>query len=627
MKRTLAALISSKVVAVVAIVFLIAMSAVTVTSHVMISKEARIGAANMLESVNGDIEKRLGLVEMVAQGNSWVVGDGFDNDGFMYYVTSQSVMCNPNVLGCAVAFLPDEAHPQGHAPYAYRDEAGKIQTKDLNDHPYTEEDWFKTAMADGAPYWSEPYYDGGGAGQMMCTYSYPIKDTLGTIRGVVTADIALDWIEDMVRNVAPYENSYMVLSSRKGKLLSMASDSAAFAGNVLDNARHAKDRRVVDASEKMLAGETGYAVIKGKKGLSVMLYSPLENGWSSAMVVRYRDVLKGCSVMHWFMVVVGLLGLLSIYILCRRVIKRLANPLNHFANSAREISKGDFDVKLPDVANCSEMLTLHESMDQMQRSLKHYIADLQTTTQANARIESELNMARNIQLGMVPHDFPQGKSYDIYALLHPAREVGGDFYDFAETDGKLYFAVGDVSGKGMPAALVMAITKAAFRFFAGMGMPVEEILYHINHTVSDGNESMMFVTLFAGCLDLATGEMTYCNGGHNPILVTPIEGGSRYLDEKPNVAVGVMDGFRYAKETLQLHKGDGLLLYTDGVTEAERADKNQYGEEALLKLADTPRFRESQSRQRVELLSEDVKTFVDGNEQNDDITIMSIVLK
>ena len=627
MKRTFASLISSKVVLVVAAIFVVAMGIVTAMSHILIAEEAQRGTENMLESVTHDIEKSLNVVEMVAKGNSWVVSDGLDDDAFLYHVTRRTVECNENLVGCAIAFAPGAHHGKAaDAPYSYRDEEGNIVSKNLNDHDYMNEDWYRSAFERKEAYWSEPYFDEGGARRVMCTYSYPILDSAGGMIGVITADIGLEWIEARVREVSPYRNSYMILASREGKLLSVASDSVMFQKDVISNAMKVKDRRALEATRKMLAGERGIEQTRGAEGLSFVVYAPLENGWSAAMVCKYKEILASCSQMHWFMLVVGLAGLTGIYLICRRTISRLSAPLSRFADSAKEISRGDFNVALPKVANCSEMMTLHDSMDSMQVALKQYIDELQTTTRANERIESELNVARNIQLGMVPHDFPKEKPYEVYALLKPAREVGGDFYDFMEKDGKLYIAAGDVSGKGMPAALVMAITKAAFRFFAGMGMAVEEIVYHINHTISEGNDSMMFVTLFAGRLDLATGELEYCNAGHNPILVARRDEEAYYLKEKANVAVGVLDGYRFEKETCHIGKGDTLLLYTDGVTEAERGDRQQFGEERLLEAVNSTEYKQSSAKEQVEKIMQHLKSYTMENEQNDDITLMSVKL-
>jgi sigma-B regulation protein RsbU (phosphoserine phosphatase) len=288
--------------------------------------------------------------------------------------------------------------------------------------------------------------------------------------------------------------------------------------------------------------------------------------------------------------------------------------------AARNMSGGNLDVPLPEVKSRDEVLQLRDSFAYMQRSLTDYINELKTTTAANNRMEGELSVARDIQMGMLQSDFPP----TLHAKLVPAKEVGGDLYDFMTLDdGTLYFAIGDVSGKGAPAALMMSITRAALRFVAGLGLDMAQAMSRVNDSIAEANSGDMFVTLFIGRLNPATGVMEYCNGGHNPIIVMGPDRHVRFLKAKPNLALGVMEGFRYEAERMQLEHGTRLLLYTDGVTEAERADKEQYGEGRLLAWAGN-HSGETTEEAFVEGLYESVKEYTGDNPQNDDITIMSI---
>ena len=227
-------------------------------------------------------------------------------------------------------------------------------------------------------------------------------------------------------------------------------------------------------------------------------------------------------------------------------------------------------------------------------------------------------------MGMLPHSFPEMTGCSLHAMVQPAKEVGGDMYDFVDAGDCLYFMVGDVSGKGVPAALFMAIARAAFRFVGAMGLPMAEVMQRVNNSLCDGNDNMMFVTLFAGCLDRQTGTLTYCNAGHNPILVVPPEGKARFLQAKPNLAAGLMMDFPYEEECIPLQKGSRLILYTDGVTEAERADMEQFGEQRLLDWADSLNPDVSAHAAMLSLYSR-VKEYTRGVAQNDDITIVSIL--
>lgn len=376
-----------------------------------------------------------------------------------------------------------------------------------------------------------------------------------------------------------------------------------------------------------MAGRKGVRQFNNGNGNSFAVFGPLENGWSAAIVCQYRDVLEKVLRMNSILVAVCLFGLLALFIFCHRAVKRLTQPITELTVSAMNMAKGNFHAQLADVDTNDEMRRLHDSFAYMQFTLNDYISELRLTTASNERFESELNIARSIQQNMVPHNFPQRSDFDLFALLQPAREVGGDLYDFVVRDNKLYFTIGDVSGKGVPAAMFMSITRILSNFILGLGQELDEVLGKINNTISDGNESGMFVTLFMGCLDLETGHLSYCNGGHNPLVVIPTNGAEPYfLPQKPNIALGVWPGFKFEMQEVDLEKGTRLLLYTDGVSEAERFDKSQYGNDRLLAWAKSSDNIEGEELACRNLL-DDVQKFTAGNEQNDDITIMSIKLK
>lgn len=240
-------------------------------------------------------------------------------------------------------------------------------------------------------------------------------------------------------------------------------------------------------------------------------------------------------------------------------------------------------------------------------------------------IDSELTIASKIQEGMLSKKFPEKNVVDIHAAMCPAKEVGGDFYDFQIKGDYLYFAIGDVSGKGVPAAIVMAITKHAFRMYNGLHLSMDALVSQINNSISKDNEVGMFVTLFVGRINLKTREFDYCNAGHNPLVNISSQGHAQFLDVKTNIVVGIIEDFPYVAQHTVLEKDSCLVLYTDGVTEAERKTKELYGNERLLAWANNHDITKNATDSCNDLYN-DVIQFANGNEQNDDITIMTIKL-
>ncbi len=243
---------------------------------------------------------------------------------------------------------------------------------------------------------------------------------------------------------------------------------------------------------------------------------------------------------------------------------------------------------------------------------------LQRVTVANERISSELGIAWTIQSSVLNRRVPAC----LGTALRPAREVGGDFYDFREKDGCLYLAIGDASGKSVPAALFAFLADAGFRMAADMGLPPDEIVARVNALLCEGNDTCMFVTLFVGRLDLATGCMEYCSAGHPPVVVVGPDGKATPLATRHNAAAGMVDGFRYAIQTATFASGTRLLLYTDGVTEAERRDHELYGEDRLLAFA-AAHAKEPPATMAESMLGE-LDRFADGAEQSDDITVLAV---
>ena len=245
---------------------------------------------------------------------------------------------------------------------------------------------------------------------------------------------------------------------------------------------------------------------------------------------------------------------------------------------------------------------------------------LQRATVANERLSSELGIARTIQSSVLKRKVPPY----LGTILRPAREVGGDFYDFQEKDGLLYFAVGDASGKSIPAALFTFLAGAGFRMAADMGLPPDEIVARINALLCRDNDTCMFVTLFVGRLDLSSGRLEYCNAGHTPLVIMKPGGGAEFLAAKRNIAAGVMDGYAYAMQVTTFAPGTTLLAYTDGVTEAERADHEQYGEKRLLAFASA--HAKDAPASFVENMERELDAFMAGAEQSDDITALAVLV-
>ena len=573
------------------------------------------------------IDNVLHSVELAVHNLAWTIMDELDNPDYMYSVTRRIIESNHFVSGSAIAFEPYYYKDKGSffAPYAYR-EGDQIKSKQLGtkDYDYHYMDWYQIPRLLNKPYWSEPYYDEGGGNMIMTTYSYPLYDERGSLIAIFTADLSLEWFAEQVNAIKPYPNSYNMMIGRGGTFLVHRRRDAILNETMFASARLTNDQEMLTTAHRMVDGERGIKEFKRGSEHVYLCYAPVEaTGWSVAVAYSHEDIFAGVNSMRHFFFWIALAGLLLLTLLCFLTIRRMTRPLTDFAQSAREIARGNFSAELPAIRSKDEMRTLHDSFHYMQQSLRSYINELQLTTANKERIESELRIARSIQLGMVPKlfpPFPEREDVDLYAALIPAREVGGDLYDFFIENDQLHFIIGDVSGKGVPASLVMAVTCRLFRTVASYIHTPEGIVEALNEALSRSNESNMFCTAFVGMLDLKSGDLRYCNAGHNPPLTISLQGDVKPLDVKPNLALGVWPGFGYTGQSCHLEQGTTLFMYTDGVTEAENTAHKLFGDEGLL--ASLKRNPSQSPRRVVEEVLKDLRSYTDGAEQSDDITIL-----
>nr|WP_246237811.1 PP2C family protein-serine/threonine phosphatase [Caldichromatium japonicum] len=303
----------------------------------------------------------------------------------------------------------------------------------------------------------------------------------------------------------------------------------------------------------------------------------------------------------------------------------ISRPLCALAQANERIAQGALDVPLPTLNRGDEVGLLTDSFAAMQSALRQYIDQLQAATAAKERLESELRIARDIQMSILPRPLPleAQRTFALCATLVPAREVSGDFYDFFMLAAdRLYLVIADVSGKGVPSALFAVATKSLIKAKAHDRFDPAAILTEVNAELAADNPSNMFITVFCGVLDTRSGELIYTNAGHNPPILLGTDGRARWVKSQPQVLLGVMDGVCYRSDRANLLPGERLVLYTDGLTEAKNGQDELFREARLLAAL------ESSPRQELGGLLAgvlgQVVTFVGAAPQADDMTLLAI---
>ncbi|MBO4769138.1 MAG: SpoIIE family protein phosphatase, partial [Bacteroidales bacterium] len=454
-------------------------------------------------------------------------------------------------------------------------EGAEVQYRSLatEEYNYPEQEWFVKPLKSNKGYWSEPYIDEGGGDILMTTFSMPVHDKEGNIAAILTADISLDWLTGLIGDIEIYPHAFSMMISRTGKVMVCPVKDFEMNRQVWEITPELNDPVGAESVvEAMLNGEKGNRVLGYRKGKFHVYYEPVERtGWSMCIVIPQAEIFGKLRRIFWLVTLMQLVGLLMLGLIMRAAA----------------------------------------------RSQKKYFA----LSENKEKMENELRIASEIQKSMIPKTFPpfpERKDIDMAAAIIPAKEVGGDLYDFYIRDEKLFFCIGDVSGKGVPASLVMAVTRSLFRAVSAHETRPGAIVTKMNDSMTDINENDMFVTFFCGILDLANGHLRYCNAGHNaPVALTDAKA---FLPVEANLPLGIMKGMEFREQEMTLKYDDALFLYTDGITEAENSEHEQFGEKRML---DCLSQRKS-SQNHLDNVSNAVRSFVGDTEQSDDITMLFI---
>ena len=629
-KSSISGRLTLRVLIVSAVIFTLTFGIFVRMAANRVRHEATKHAHSELSNTIHQIDAVLKAVETAIENTAWLVPYRLSSPEFMYALTERLLQNNDFICGAAVAFEPDYYASKGHffSPYSYRDEDGEIKSKQLGSETYDYHymDWYQIPKLLNEPYWSEPYYDHGGGEMMMTTYSKPLYDENGNMYAILTADLSLEWLTELVSGIQAFDKAYNLMVSRNASYIVHPDPNLILNETIFSSTYGDEDESLIKLKDDMVNCRAGEVLRSKEGGKFFVFYSPVETTcWSVAIVCPRSELYANVRKMRKILIYFGVLALLFMIAMSYNGIRKVVAPIEDFSGVAKKIAEGDFNAELPQINSEDELKELHDSFHYLQTSLSRYIDELQSTTANKERIESELRIAQGIQMGMLPKSFPafpERKDIALAAKIVPAKEVGGDLYDFFIEDDKLYFIVGDVSGKGIPASLVMAVTCRLFRSVATHLDKPEEIVASLNNSLSDGNESNMFCTAFLGILDLKTGHLAYCNAGHNAPLVIESNGNVSAIDVKPNLALGLFSDFPYEGQETVISKGMGLYLFTDGVNEAENDAKELFGDERLYAMLQD--FAHCESKEIIEETFAQVKRHAAGANQSDDITVMCI---
>ena len=632
-RRKLSIRVSLWVVLFAALIFIAALGFLFLRARNAVREEAVSRATQILDKTSLQVEGILNRVEVASAMTEWLVQRHPDNPDSMFVYSRGMLENNPDFYNCSIAFEPYYFKNRGRYFSAYSKHYGDgIRTIQggSDNYQYFYMDWYLMAKLLDRPCWTEPYMDldvPTHTSEKVSSYCKPIKDNKGNLIGVINTSLSLSWLSQTISAVKPYPNSYSIMTGRGGTYFVHPDPAKITRQTIFTQTIEQPDTAMVALGHAMQRGEEGMKQMDLDGQKCFVFYKPLgQTGCSMAIVCPESDVFGGFDYLRRAIMMIVIVGLLLMLFFFIRIITRELSPLRRLANEAETIASGKLDAELPDFKREDEIGQLSHSFSNMQQSLVKYIDELKDTTAQKASIERDLHIASGIQMGMLPKNFPTGNDRDdvqIYASLTPAKDVGGDLFDFYFRDGKLFFCIGDVSGKGIPASLFMAVTRSIFRTVSAREDMPDRIMDSLNKTIAEMNESNMFVTLFIGVLDLATGLMHYCNAGHDAPLLVGAGVGTLPCDS--NIPVGFMPDWKYTLQNAEIYRGTTIFLFTDGLTEAEDINHNLFNMQRVTDVAvEALSKQEQEPRQIIARMTEAVHAFVGDADQSDDLTMMAI---
>lgn len=533
------------------------------------------------------------------------------------------------------------------------------------DYDHRKREWYKMAVKDKKMGWTDPYISAIKKELRVNCYK-PVYDSKGSLIAVIGVVIPLKTINERVINTKLGEKGHAILVDAKQDLKIIASEGRAGTEKgqsiltdevfSLDAVHSEKEQQM---EKELREGKAGLlrGLYKGQE--SFVAYAPVATTkWAVLIVLSVESVTQpvrptehaimketsfagkqvDARINRSLLSITGIFVVLivAVFIIAFVVAQRIVAPILTLQHGAKAVGDGKLDYSL-DVRTGDEIEDLANSFNKMAGDLKEYIRNLTEVTAARERIESELRVATEIQTSLLPKTFPpfpDRPEFDIYALMDPAKEVGGDFYDFFFIDNKHFcLLIGDVSDKGVPAALFMMVTKTLLKTEACRadlaGKPIfstspEEILFNVNNYLYPDNRSLMFTTVFIAILNTETGELCYSNAGHNPPLLFT-DGKAEFIPLPSGFVLSAMPNTKYTSETLLLKEDDIILLYTDGVTEAKNISSELFGEGSLLK--NFTIHAVSNVDEIIMDIRSVVRDFSVGAPQSDDITMLALKFK
>ena len=572
MAKTLSARLTYRIMAVVMAMMVVITAVVHYFVREYMLDEAKERYLGILLENHQEMRRWLSEVFVAVENNVHDIERDIDDPDKMFAHMERIIRQNPSIVCTAMLFEPDFYPSKGRVfvPCARKDAADSLRVSRIDStyHSYFYDEWFRERMQKDESCWTDAYFEselfaGGQERRLLTTYAAPIHDREGRPVALLCADLSLEELRSKMMEDVREINDQYERGRKQQSFLFIINREGIY---VIHPEKQCMLTPFDENVGKAMAAHRGTCLTEVNGVMSRLYYRTIkEIGWVMVIVTPKDVILSNARSLNIIIILIMIVGFLAIYLFCRRQIKDVADP---FAAQ-------------------------------------------------KAVMEHDLNIAHDIQMALLPQSFPDHSDIDLFSMQTPARDVGGDLYDYFVHNGRLVFCIGDVSGKGVPAALLMAVMRAMFRSEAHRADSAADIVEAMNRNLGEEYTGGDFVTMFVGVLDLTSGHLDYCNAGHEPPFIA-----GQLLKIKPNLPVGALPDWNYEGQEAQLKPGDMLFLYTDGLSEAMNTAGEQFGRKHVVQLVNE--HCSETARQLVEFIEGEVHRHVGNASQSDDITLLAI---
>lgn len=627
--RTIAYQIISYIFIYLLVIFSISIGATLFLFSRVMLDNARESTSHLANGTIAQIDGRLEKVEAIAATVTELYYMNQLNSDMLDHYFHDLLYEHNELISIGIAYQPaSNGTFSSRTVYNINNES-EVRFAKSPDYQYL--DWYQIPYHKKTDVWTEPWFDEEGSGKFVISYCKPLFKE-GKIIGILRFDTDLAYLQSLVSPLKLKKSGYAFLISNTGTIITHPADSLIMDESIFSLAEQSIDPDLRQLGRSMLKGDVNFLHIKGKSIFtnSWIYFTPLHtNNWSLGVVIANSDVMRDLNLLLVIQIFISILVFLTISLIVYARTQSVASPLKTFSDIAQRIGKGDFETSLPETNKAYEIERLTQAFASMQDSLKEYIRNLDVTNKEKNRIMAEVRFAAEIQKNLIPSnkDLPCGRSeLRVYGILEPASDIGGDLYDYFMIDSdKFCFAIADVVGKGIVAAMTMTIVSTFLRGVSAYHKSARDIVWELNSFLCRNNIEANFVTVLLGIIDLKSGVLEFSNAGHVPMFIRKMDRSYTKFAETHSTAVGVFEDLAVASETIRLDIGDEIILFTDGITEAVN-DKEEFLEIAGLERIISSLGSPNPKRSATTILDE-VHKYSMSSLEKDDITILAIDYK